>query len=49
MNEASTPFCITIDFDSMKNDDVTLRERDGTGQERIKIKDLEKEIRKKLS
>ena len=49
MDEAATPFCITVDFDSLKNHDVTLRERDSTGQERIKISELKEELRKRLS
>ncbi|MCX6723862.1 MAG: glycine--tRNA ligase [Candidatus Staskawiczbacteria bacterium] len=39
-DEIGTPFCITIDFDTLKNDDVTVRDRDTMKQERIKIKDL---------
>ena len=49
MDEAATPFCVTVDFDSLKNNDVTLRERDSTKQERLMIKDLKEEIRKRLS
>ena len=49
MDEAATPFCITVDFDSLKNHDATLRERDSTKQERLKIKNLKEEIRKRLS
>ena len=40
MDEVGCPFCITVDFDSIKNDDVTVRERDSTVQKRIKVKDL---------
>jgi|TARA_B100001964_G_C14230730_1_gene599895 glycyl-tRNA synthetase len=39
-DEVGTPLCITIDFDSIKKDDVTIRERDSTKQIRVKIKDL---------
>lgn len=39
-DEIGTPFCITIDFDSLKKNDVTVRERDTTKQVRIKIKEL---------
>lgn len=39
-DEIGTPFTITIDFDSLQNDDVTLRDRDTTLQERVKIDDL---------
>lgn len=41
MDEIGCPFCITVDFDSLENDDVTIRERDSTEQKRIKIKDLQ--------
>ncbi len=35
-----TPFCITFDFDSIENKDVTIRYRDSMKQERIKISEL---------
>jgi glycyl-tRNA synthetase len=34
-DEAGTPFCITVDGDSLTDDTVTVRERDGCTQERI--------------
>ncbi|MBI4210369.1 MAG: glycine--tRNA ligase [Candidatus Diapherotrites archaeon] len=37
-----TPYCITIDYDTMKDGTVTLRERDTMKQERVKAADLEK-------
>jgi len=46
-DEAGTPFCITIDEDSPKKKDVTIRDRDTTKQIRVKIEDL-KEILRKL-
>jgi glycyl-tRNA synthetase len=39
-DEIGTPFCLTVDFDSLENDDVTLRDRDSMKQERIKISEL---------
>jgi len=39
-DEIGTPLCITVDFDSIKKNDVTIRERDTTKQVRVKIKDL---------
>ncbi|MFH1978185.1 MAG: glycine--tRNA ligase [Candidatus Aenigmatarchaeota archaeon] len=39
-DEAGTPYCITIDYDSLKNQDVTIRSRDDQKQIRVKIKDL---------
>jgi len=39
-DEAGIPFCITVDFDSLKKKDVTVRNRDSMKQERVKIKNL---------
>ncbi len=44
-DEIGTPFCITIDGDSIKNQDVTIRDRDSTKQIRIKVKDLKNVLR----
>ena len=48
-DEIGTLFCITIDFDSLKRDDVTIRDRDTMKQKRIKIKELPKFLNKELS
>jgi glycyl-tRNA synthetase len=47
-DEAGTPFGITIDGDTMKDDTVTLRERDTTQQVRIPIREVAAELRKRL-
>ena len=47
-DEIGTPFCITIDFDTLEKDDVTVRDRDTMKQERIKVKDLSAYINEKL-
>jgi len=39
-DEIGTPYCITVDFETLDNKDVTLRYRDTMKQERIKISDL---------
>ena len=39
-DEVGTPFCLTIDFETLKKDDVTIRHRDTMKQERITIKSL---------
>lgn len=39
-DEIGTPFCVTVDFDSLEKGDVTVRDRDTMKQERIAIKDL---------
>jgi glycyl-tRNA synthetase len=40
-DEIGTPFCITVDFDSLEKGDVTVRDRDTAKQERVKIEELE--------
>ena len=35
MDEAGTPYCITVDFDSLEDNTVTLRDRDTMEQIRI--------------
>ncbi|MEK6875136.1 MAG: glycine--tRNA ligase [Nanoarchaeota archaeon] len=45
-DEIGTPFCITIDGDSIKNKDVTIRERDTTRQIRVKISSLKETFEK---
>lgn len=44
-----TPFCITVDYESLENDTVTVRHRDSMEQERISIQDLENMIQQKVS
>ena len=39
-DEIGTPYCVTIDFDSLEDSSVTIRNRDSMVQERIKIEDL---------
>ncbi len=39
-DEIGTPYCVVIDFDSLENDDVTIRDRDTTEQKRVKIIEL---------
>lgn len=39
-DEIGTPYCITVDFDSLEKKDVTVRDRDTAKQERIKISEL---------
>lgn len=48
-DEIGTPFCITLDRDSLKNKDVTIRNRDTTKQIRIKISELKNVLRKLIS
>lgn len=43
-DEIGTPKAITVDFDTLENDDVTIRDRDTMEQKRVKITDLAKEL-----
>ena len=45
-DEIGTPFCVTIDFDTLKDNAVTVRDRDTMKQERIKISDLSEKLNK---
>lgn len=47
-DEIGTPFCVTIDFDTLEDEAVTLRDRDTMQQVRLKINELEKFIEEKL-
>jgi len=47
-DEIGTPFCIVIDFDTLTDDTVTVRDRDSGNQERIKVKDLENYIKSRI-
>ncbi len=48
-DEEGIPFCVTFDFDSLKDKSVTIRNRDNTKQIRVKIKDLKETIFKLLN
>ena len=39
-DEVGTPYCVTVDFDSLEDHAVTVRDRDTTTQTRVKIDDL---------
>lgn len=47
-DEIGTPYCITVDYDSLKNKDVTIRDRDTTRQVRVDIEDISRVVRKLL-
>ena len=40
-DEIGTPYCVTVDFDSLEDDAVTVRDRDTMKQERIPLEQLE--------
>jgi len=47
-DEIGTPCCVTVDFDTLSDESVTVRDRDTMAQERIKIADLKKYLNKKI-
>lgn len=47
-DEIGTPYCLTIDFQSLDDDTITVRDRDSAEQERIKISKVEEFIKDKL-
>ncbi len=47
-DEIGTPYCITVDFETLENDTVTIRDRDTMKQERIAISELQAYIQKSL-
>lgn len=49
-DEIGTPFCVTVDFDTLEKDNkVTLRDRDSGKQERMSVEDLQTYLREKLA
>ena len=48
-DEIGTPFCVTVDFQSLEDKTVTVRDRDTMRQERVKIEELYNFISQKLS
>ena len=47
-DEIGTPFCVTIDFDTLENDTVTIRDRDSMEQIRLPIDEAIKYIEEKI-
>lgn len=48
-DEIGTPYCVTVDFDSLEDHAVTVRDRDTMDQERIPVADLSKYLWDKLA
>ncbi len=48
-DELGTPFCVTIDFQSLEDNQVTIRERDTMNQIRVPISQLKNTLRAKLA
>ncbi len=47
-DEIGTPYCITVDFQTLEDDTVTVRDRDSGKQERVEAKKLDKYLRRIL-
>ncbi len=47
-DEIGTPWCVTVDFESLEKEDVTVRDRDTMAQERVKIEKLVDYFKEKL-
>lgn len=47
-DEIGTPFCVTVDFETINDNAITVRDRDSMKQDRIKINQLEKYLNEKL-
>ena len=48
-DEIGTPFCVTIDYQTIEDNTCTLRDRDSTKQERIKLEEVESYILKSIA
>ena len=47
-DEIGTPLCITVDFETLDNNSVTVRDRDSMEQERININDIKSLFMEKI-
>lgn len=47
-DEIGTPLCVTVDFESLESDEVTVRDRDSMAQERVSLEKLEQYIAERV-
>src|SRR5690606_32173957 len=47
-DEIGTPYCVTVDFDSLDDDAVTVRDRDSMAQERVPVRELDAYLAERL-
>jgi glycyl-tRNA synthetase len=47
-DEIGTPYCVTVDFDSLDDNAVTVRDRDSMTQDRVQIEELEPYLDERL-
>ncbi len=48
-DEIGTPYCVTVDFDSLKDNSITIRDRDSMKQKRVSAKELGSVLREALT
>jgi len=48
-DEVGTPYCVTVDFDTLEDRAVTVRERDSREQDRVSLDQLESYLAERLS
>ena len=48
MDEVGTPFCVTVDSQTLGDETVTVRERDSMAQDRVPIADLRDQISRRM-
>jgi len=48
-DEIGTPFCVTVDFQSLEDKQVTIRERDTLNQIRVPVSELQRTLQAKLA
>jgi glycyl-tRNA synthetase len=48
-DEIGTPFCVTVDFDTLKDNSVTIRDRDTMKQNRVSLDSLITTIKERLN
>jgi len=48
MDEVGTPFCVTIDYETLERNDITVRDRDSMKQIRVSVEDICLKLRKFL-
>lgn len=48
-DEIGTPYCVTVDFQTLEDDTVTIRDRDTAEQERVKISELRNFLNKSIN
>jgi glycyl-tRNA synthetase len=47
-DEIGTPYCVTVDFDTLNDDAVTVRDRDTMAQERVPLAEVERYLIERL-